>query len=235
MKQKFCVLLVMGAIISVILLIGSCRHVIPFPVDTGITGGTGTTSDPCDSTKIYFQQQVLPILVSNCAQSGCHDNGSHKEGIILVSYNSVTQTGGVKPGNASGSKLYKVIEDGSMPPRGYSDLTTQQKDLIYQWVQQGAQNLVCESMCDSSVFTYSAAIQPLIANKCQGCHNSTNPLGGIDLSNYNSVKAAADNGKFQSSVNWDAGYVPMPQNGSKLSDCELAQIQKWIAGGSINN
>jgi hypothetical protein len=222
-------------ILSIIILSGACRHIIPFPIDSGITGGVGNTTNPCDSTKIYFQQQVLPILVSNCAQSGCHDNGSHKEDIILVSYNSVTQTGGVNPGNASGSKLYRVIANGSMPPGNYSTLTTAQKNLVYQWIQQGAQDLVCQNMCDSSVFTYSGSIQPLVSSKCQGCHNSTNPLGGIDLSSYNSVKALVDNGKFQGSVNWDPGFIAMPQNGSKLSDCELSQVQKWVAAGAPNN
>ncbi|MGC4038421.1 MAG: hypothetical protein QM764_20825 [Chitinophagaceae bacterium] len=227
--------LALGYSIIFFLTIIACRHVIPFPISDGISGGTGSTSDRCDSTKIYFQQQVLPILVSNCAQSGCHDNGSHREGIILVSYNSVTQTAGVQPGNAAGSKLYRVINGGSMPPRGYTALTAQQKDLIYQWIQQGAQNLVCESMCDSSVFTYSGAIQPLVANKCQGCHSTANPLGGVDLSNYASLKAEVDNGKLQGAVNWDAGFIAMPQNGSKLSDCELSQIQHWIAAGAPNN
>ncbi|MES1221658.1 MAG: hypothetical protein ABUT20_39525 [Bacteroidota bacterium] len=235
MKLTFYALVLLGCMLFIIVLTGACKHVIPFPIDPGITGGTGSTSDPCDSTKVYFQQQVLPILVSNCAQSGCHDNGSHKEGVILVSYNSVTQTGGVRPGNASRSKLYEVINDGSMPPGGSGSITASQKDLIYQWIQQGALDLVCESMCDSSVFTYSGAIQPLIANKCQGCHSATNSMGGINLSTYNSLKTEVDNGKFQGSVNWDAGYAPMPQSGSKLSDCELAQIQKWIAAGALNN
>jgi uncharacterized membrane protein len=235
MKLPFYTPIILGLVILIVIAAGSCKHIIPFPVSTGISGGVGSTSDPCDSTKIYFQQQVLPILVSNCAQSGCHDNGSHREGVILVSYNSVTQTGGVRAGNASGSKLYKVIVNGSMPPQGYGTLTDKQQNLIYQWIQQGAQDLVCENMCDSSVFTYSGAIQPLIANKCQGCHSATNSMGGINLSSYSALKTEVDNGKFQGSVNWNAGFSPMPQNGSKLSDCELSQITQWIAAGSPNN
>lgn len=234
MKFSFCVTMVVGILLTFI-VISSCKHEIPFPINTDISGGTGSVSDSCDSTKIYFQQQVLPILVSNCSQSGCHDNGSHKEGVILISYSSVMQTGGVRAGNASRSKLYKEIANGSMPPESQTALNAQQKSLIYNWIQQGAKDLVCESLCDGSVYTYSKAIQPLIANKCQGCHSSTNAMGGVDLSSYNAVKTQVSNGKLQGSVNWTTGYSPMPKNGSKLSDCELSQITKWIAAGSLNN
>ena len=243
MKMNHRTLKGITVLLCAILIVISCRHVLPFPIDTGTTGGNGsgtggggnTSSDTCDQSKIYFQQQVLPLLVSNCAQSGCHDNATHREGIIIVSYASVMQTAGVKAGNASGSKLYKVISSGSMPPNGYAAMTAAQKNLVYQWIQQGALDLVCNNLCDSSHFTFSGTIQPLISTKCQGCHNSTNPLGGVDLSSYAAVKTQADNGKLSGSVNWAAGLVPMPQNGSKLSDCELAQIQNWIAAGAPNN
>lgn len=237
MKRSFYALLILGCLAIAVVINSSCRHVLPFSTGSGTNtgGGSDSTITPCDSTKIYFQQQVLPILVSYCGQSNCHDNASHREGVILISYSSVMQTGGVNAGNASRSKLYEVIADGSMPPNGSASLSAQQKNLIYQWIQQGALDLVCAGLCDSAVFTYGGAIQPLIANKCQGCHNSTNPQGNIDLTNYNSVKTLADNGKLLGSVEWAAGYIAMPQGGNKLSDCELAQIQKWIANGSPNN
>jgi hypothetical protein len=234
MKRKhFAVAMLTGGLC--LLLIGACKHMIPYPIDNGVPGGTGNVTDSCDPSKIYFQQQILPILVSNCAQSGCHDNGSHREGVVLVSYSSVMQTGGVRAGDPSRSKLYNIIADGSMPPRGYSKLSTAQFNLIYQWIQQGAKDLVCQNMCDSGVYSYSAAIQPLIANKCEGCHNTSNALGGVNLSTYTGVKAEVSSGRLWGSVNGSPGYVQMPQNGSKLSDCELAQIQKWIADGAPNN
>ena len=90
----------------------SCKHRIedltPPPGGGGSSGGTGSTT-PCDPSKVYFQQQVLPILISNCALSGCHDDASHQEGIILTSYIKVMSTGDVRPGNPGGSDLYKSI------------------------------------------------------------------------------------------------------------------------------
>ena len=191
------------------------------------------------ATKIYFQQQVLPILVSNCAMSGCHDDATHKEGVVLTSYQKVMATTEVRPGNPGNSKLYKVIVDPDpgdrMPEPPQNPLTQQQIQVIYAWIQQGAQNLVCENMCDSSLFTFSGAIQPLIQSKCQGCHSGVNAQGGIDISTYQLLKAKVIDGKLWGSINQLPGYSPMPKNGAKLSDCEIKQFQKWIAAGSLNN
>jgi uncharacterized membrane protein len=223
------------AVIIFAFAIGSCKHEIPImPPDSTTT--VGDTSTPCDPTKVYFQQQVLPILVSNCAKSGCHDNASHKEGIILTSYNSTMSTGGVRPGYPSNSKLYKTIRDGEMPPAGNTKLTLAQQTLIYNWILQGAENLVCQNACGDTVnITYTLSVKPIIANKCQGCHSGSNPQGGIDLSSYTSVKAQVTNGKLWGSVNWDPGFSAMPKNGNKLTTCELTQIRKWINLGAPNN
>jgi mono/diheme cytochrome c family protein len=220
-----------------LLFILSCKH--PYGDLSDNVTQVGDTSTQCDPTKIYFQQQVLPILVSNCAMSGCHDDATHKEGVVLTSYSKVMTTGGVRPGNAGNSDLYKVLvktDPGDrMPQPPRNALTSQQIQIIYTWIQQGAQNLVCENMCDSSLFTFSGAIQPLIQNKCQGCHSSTSAQGGIDLSTYTLVKAKVADGKLWGSINHQTGFSAMPKNGAKLSDCEIRQFQKWIAAGALNN
>jgi len=230
-KQILIVLLLMIAIGIIV----SCKHEIPFFAPDSSTA-SGDSSIACDPNKIYFQQQVLPILVSNCAQSGCHDNGSHKEGIILTSYNSTMQTGGIRPGSPNQSKIYEKIANGEMPPAGHTPLTPTQKTLIYNWILQGAENLVCQNMCGDTVnVTYSLSVKTTITNKCQGCHSGANPQGAIDLTTYANVKAQVTNGKLWGAVNWTPGYSPMPKNGAKLSICELTKIQKWIAQGAPNN
>lgn len=219
----------------------SCRHqpeVINDPGNGGGgTGGGGTAN--CDPNTIYFQQQVLPILASNCAMSGCHDVASHEEGVILTSYEYVMATGDISPGNPFSSDLYEAITetdpDKRMPPPPRNPLTTDQIALIRNWILQGAKNLSCENMCDSSVFTYNGAVRNIITNKCQGCHSGTTASGGVDLSSYTSVKTYATNGRLWGSVNHSAGFSPMPKNAAKLSNCELTQIRKWIDAGALNN
>jgi len=234
MNRLFAYLILMSVSL---LLILSCKH--PYGELPDSATQVGDTSTACDPNKIYFQQQVLPILVSNCAMSGCHDDATHKEGVVLTSYSKVMSTGGVRPGNPGNSKLYKVLvttDAGDRMPRPpQSPLAAQQVQIISAWIQQGADNLVCESMCDSSVFTYSGAIRPLIQNKCQGCHSGTNAQGGIDISTYTLLKVKVTDGKLWGSVNQVPGFPPMPKNGTKLSDCEIKQFQKWIAAGAPNN
>lgn len=229
-------------ILIIALAIGSCKHEIPVattggggitPPDVPPTGNPGT---PCDPSKVYFQQQVLPILISNCAKSGCHDNASHQDGVVLTSYNSVMTTGDVRPGRPDNSEIWEKIADGEMPPAGNTPLTQTQKNLIYNWIVQGAQNLVCENACGDTVnVTYSVSVKNIITNKCQGCHSGATPQGGIDLSTYNGLKAKVNDGRLWGAVNHSAGFSAMPKGGNKLSVCELAMIQKWISQGAPNN
>lgn len=225
-----------------LLFLYSCKHTAEQVIDPGSgSGGSGSggSATPCDPAKIYFQQQVLPILISNCAMSGCHDEASHQDGVVLTSYQKVMATADVRPGNPGSSDLYEVIVDNDpddrMPRPPQNPLTAQQIQIIRTWILQGAQNLVCASMCDSSIFSYSAAIQPVIQNKCQGCHSGVNAQGSIDLSSYTLIKAKVADGKLWGAINHLAGFSAMPKNGTKLSDCEISQFQKWIAAGAPNN
>lgn len=235
--------------ILIIAIIGiiSCKHDVGALAENGGSGngggtggGTGGGGDtPCDNTKVYFQQQVLPVLVSNCANSGCHDVTSHQDGIILTSYQQVMATGGIRAGLPNDSEIYeKIIETDPrkrMPPPPANPLQAEQIQLIYNWIQQGALDLVCQDLCNPADFKYSGAIRNIISNKCQGCHSGGAPQGGIDLSTYNGVKAKADDGRLWGAVNHQAGFSAMPKNGAKLSTCEIDQIKNWIAAGAPNN
>ena len=100
--------------------------------------------------------------------------------------------------------------------------------------------------CDSAgVISYSAQIVPILSANCtQSCHFSGAAGGGpSDLTDYNTVAADAadilspgDGGSLYSAVAWDNNYAtPMPKNGSKMSDCDIAKIKKWAAAGAPNN
>ena len=89
--------------------------------------------------------------------------------------------------------------------------------------------------CDTSgVVSYSAQIVPILNASCtQNCHNGTG--GGHDLTNYTAVNADAVGGSLYGSVAQNPPYQAMPQGGSKLSDCDIAKIKKWVDGGAPNN
>lgn len=87
--------------------------------------------------------------------------------------------------------------------------------------------------CDVSNVTYSNAIAPVLAANCNSCHGSSNPSGNIVTDNYASAKANMS--RIRGSINHISNYSPMPQNGSKLSDCELTKFDIWINQGMPNN
>lgn len=235
MKRK--PILVAGIMLSIALIYISCVHEVPVPSDPGgnASGSVPGGGLPCSSDSVYFVNDILPMLVSGCAMSGCHDAASHKDGVILTSYAGIMKE--VKAGNATNSSLYKVIvrTDGErMPPPPAPPMTAQQVAAIKTWINQGAKNNSCDR-CDTTSFTFSKAIRPLMQNKCQGCHNPNSPGGGIDLSTYAGIKASALNGTLYGSVTWATGFTKMPQGGSKLPDCEIRQIKKWIDAGTPND
>lgn len=213
----------------------SCKHEpVGIPVPTPVSGGT----QACSADTVYFQNKVLPLIVSSCAKSGCHDAISRQDGIELTSYDKIMASGTVRPGSPGNSDLYEVLNetrpDKIMPQPPSAPLTAAEKDIIYKWIQQGAKNNACND-CDTSTYTYSGALVPIINTHCKGCHNPSFISGGLDLTTYANVRSVALNGKLMGSVDHLPGFSAMPKGGNKLNDCKLTQIRKWIAAGSPNN
>lgn len=225
----------------VVLFLLSCKHepleiVNPDPNPEDTTGQSGIS---CNPDTAYFQNEVLPLLVSGCGMSGCHDAASAMDGVVLTSYQSIITTGEIVAGNPGRSELYEKITESDaedrMPPPPMAALTTDQILLIRKWIEQGAKNNYCDAACDTNNFTFSTAIQPLINKNCVGCHNASLASGGIRLDSYTSVKDQADNGNLLGTISHQNGFVAMPQGGAKLSDCQITQVKKWIAAGSPDN
>jgi len=190
-----------------------------------------TYSDP--NGPICFERDILPIFNSRCASSGCHDANSSAEGYVLDSYKHITKSG-ISKGRPISSELYTIIVDGEMPPKRSPKLTNDEVNLIHDWIAAGAKNGInCVSRCDSSQFTFSKSILPLMNKYCVGCHSASNPSAAVDVSSYTGVKASISKGLMKSLDH--TGYYPMPKGGNKLSDCEINQVKNWINAGAPNN
>lgn len=192
--------------------------------------------DECDPDLVYFVNDVLPIIQSNCAFSGCHGGGSAQDGVDLSTYNGIMQQ--VNAGNAMNSDLYEVIietDPGNiMPPPPNSSLTVEQIAIIRDWIDQGAVNNECTD-CDLTNVTYAQSVWPIIQNSCTGCHGGSAPQGNLSLTNYNQVAQIAQSGYLSGVINHQSGFVPMPYNGQQLSSCKIDTIEDWIAQGYPNN
>ncbi len=196
-----------------------------------------TTAGNVD-TSVCFQRDVLPVFISSCAKSGCHDAITRAEGYNLTNYSGIVSRG-LRPGNSSGSKLYTICVNGEMPTYPTPKLDSTQLSFIRRWIDMGAHNDTnCAVNCDTTKFTYANAIAPILKSYCYACHASApapGSGGGIVLDNYNGVLVQVQNGKLMGDLQHLAGHNAMPLGGSKLSDCKIIQFQKWIAAGAQNN
>lgn len=209
------------------------------PTDT-VPGGTGM-GVPCDPDSVYFGNTILPILVANCTQSGCHNSTDHKNGIVLTSYEQImTTVEGVTLTDWHENKLVRAITetdpDKRMPQLPNPTLTPEQISQIQTWVSQGAQNNTCNANfggCETAGVTYANFFQPLFQAKCQGCHSSASAQGGVVMAHYAGAKTVALNGKLYAAVTRTSNW--MPNGGAKLDDCTREKIKAWIDAGAPEN
>lgn len=187
----------------------------------------------CDPDTVYFSNDILPLVVSSCSMTGCHDAGSHRDGVILTDYASILRTGGIKPGDPNDSEFLETLSDNGedrMPPAPYDPLNADQILMIRKWIAQGAQNNACSSGCDTSNVSFAGQIWPMMETYCTGCHKASVAAGGIVIEGYVDLVALASAPNLMGSVRYDPEYAAMPPN-EQLSECNINLLQKWIDEG----
>ncbi len=249
----FVILTILGAALVGSLV--SCKHQAWHPVavndttttgsgkdTTGNTGGRDTTTHqpahPCSPDSVYFTNDILPLITSNCTMSGCHDgSGKSDDARSLTSYAAILGSGYVRAGNPASSRLYTSLKgsgEEKMPRPPVSPLTAAQDSLIMKWIAQGALNNSCDGNCDTTNITYSGTIAPLIQNACYGCHSGSAPSGNVLLTSYANVLTQVQNGMLKGDVTNTGGFHVMPPTG-QLSPCDVSAFTIWIAKGAPNN
>lgn len=92
------------------------------------------------------------------------------------------------------------------------------------------------SNCDTlNTISYSAQVVPILQQNCYSCHLSASTGGGILLGTHTQAKAVAQGSRFVGAIKQLSGFSAMPKGGSKLTDCQIAILQKWINQGCLNN
>jgi hypothetical protein len=210
------------------------------------SGGGGAHADtvqfeintkPCEPEIIYFENDVLPIFISNCAISGCHDVASAEDGVVLTNYQNIMK--GIKANDLGDSEYYEVLvtndQEDLMPripgtEQGYR-LSSEQISTVREWIEQGAENNYCDA-CDTTEYSFSATIMPIITSNCAtsvGCHGNGSKYGVF--TNYDGIRQSALNGLVEQKV---IVYKNMPP-ASPLADCEMLLIKNWLDAGALNN
>ena len=95
--------------------------------------------DDVSSSKVSFEQHLLPILTEKCALSGCHvADGPH--GLDFRAYESFIAGGehgpAYIPGNAAESEIIEEIVEGKMPPPPRDPLSAAEIQLFVDWINQ---------------------------------------------------------------------------------------------------
>lgn len=110
---------------------------------------------------------------------------------------------------------------------------------------------VAPSPCATPVVvSYQTDVLPILKQNCYKCHDaahyagpsSTGSLGTLNMENFAqlqfySLPGNGQNGKatIVGNVRHDAGFIPMPFDGGKLSVCDIAIIEAWAKAGAPSN
>ncbi len=219
------------------------RSIIQVWIDQGAYETICTEDTSGNANEICFVQDILPMLLSSCGTTGCHDAVTHEEGYIFTNYQTIVSRG-ITPFNPNNSEVMEVVTetgDDIMPPAPRSPLTSTQIAALREWIRKGAQNTDCPpAVCDTAgIISYTEDIVPVMQLACTGCHNSTLASGGVNLSDYSHVAVQANLQRNSTSVllgvlKKQVGFSAMPPT-YNLDACKIAIIEKWISQGASDN
>jgi hypothetical protein len=117
---------------------------LPFVIVFGCDDTTGPSSSIVfPDVNVSYSEHVQPLFNQTCTFSGCHDDVTRQSDLSLTSYVNATQRLDViNPGNPNGSSLYLRVEGiiGPQMPKDRSPLNRNQRDGIYIWIDEGAQD-----------------------------------------------------------------------------------------------
>ena len=88
--------------------------------------------------------------------------------------------------------------------------------------------------CDTSTVRYKVEITAILNANCLSCHGGTaSSGGGVQLGNYNILRDYALGGLLVEAITRSNNR--MPKGAAPLTNCQIAQIEKWINNGAPNN
>jgi len=168
---------------------------------------------------VDYETEIQPIFDNHCGN--CH-LGNSSGGLNLSSYEDVMQGANagpvVIPGLHAVSSLYDRItrdnsEAGDMPP-GNEELTSDQIDLIVQWIDEGAlpegETVDISGCMDPNALSCMEVIDPLYFPACSTCDNGIydpNIVGGEAFCEWFMDAADEASGGCDSDCPWDIDEV----------------------------
>ncbi len=94
------------------------------------TKDTPSSQQPNENCIGHFNDNLLPVIKTKCAVSGCHNGNSNL--VALNNYNNLKE-------RADNGRLKDfVLDKGIMPPANASQLTEAEKNIFKCWLENGA-------------------------------------------------------------------------------------------------
>ncbi len=176
------------------------------------SGDNPSVGDP-----VSFAKDVAPILVAKCGN--CHVRGS-RGNFNMATYQALSDSGMIVPGDPVLSRLIQVIDSGEMPKGGLT-VTPDELNRLRTWVAAGAKNdgpgnenltrlgsaatapdnapsrqpLTMQPPTGTETVSFSRDIAPILVDQCRGCHLESNrPRGGLNMDSFASLLRGGDSG-----------------------------------------
>ena len=90
------------------------------------------------------------------------------------------------------------------------------------------------SDCDTVNITFALNIEPVIKERCEGCHSNSAQSAGVNLEGYDNIKNHALNGSLVSSIEGTMqGFFY--KAGDTTASCKFLQLKAWINKGAPND
>jgi hypothetical protein len=169
--------------------------------------------------KVSFRGEVVPIITAGGC--GCHNNGMGTRAVQFshgdtIFYDAIL---------ARVSLLKVWVNGGTHPGGGVIDFSANEKAVIKNWIDQGAQDDAAGACVIVGAPKYTVNILPIYTTTCKGptCHGGLGPV--LD---YN--KMVADKSIISTMMN-SSGNSGHPAGPISLSSCTVTIFKDWIAQG----
>jgi hypothetical protein len=199
----------------------------PTPEPTATFTLEPTATEAAGLPASSWQAGISLILSDKCGR--CHNSATLKGDMDITGYQTALEGGssgaGIVPGNPSASGIVAKQRRGGHP----AQLTEVELQALVDWIAAGAPE-------QPGYTSWADGIAFLMDERCVECHGGDEPVGQLDLSNYESALAGGSSGPAILPGEADNSLILQIQAGGshpgQLSEVELSALRDWIDAGA---
>jgi mono/diheme cytochrome c family protein len=196
---------------------------------SGSSGGSGASSQQSQAAGVSpaplsYNGHTKAIIDSRCVT--CHREGGQGP-FSLDDYSKVA---------AKRSAMIFALESHSMPVPGFASISVPERELLLQWLEEGAAQGSPGEDISATPYTYYEHTKAIIDDNCANCHRP-NDIAPFVLTDYDSVYSVRSAISHQIASGamppWPPTdhFIPL-KNSRSLSDGDKAILNSWLSGGA---